>query len=246
MNITGIILAGGQSRRMGRDKALLEIGGVPVVSRVAAELSRVAGRIAVVSSREEDYRFLGVPVIPDPEAFAGMGPLAGIRAGLAWAGTEWCVVCACDLPFASAETIRVLLKAVAADEDWRGGPSAVFGKASGQAFEKQSSGQISPMLPSVLAAIPVSPGGRAQPLLAVYHRSLISSIDAELKAGRSRVMGWLEQVPAVYVPLEEAAGSGHGAGDPLLNMNSPEDYERARLLSGRQENGNSSQTEPED
>ncbi|MFP4977667.1 molybdenum cofactor guanylyltransferase [Paenibacillus sp. CN-4] len=242
MNITGIILAGGQSRRMGRDKALLEIGGVPVVSRVAAELSRVAGRIAVISSREEDYRFLGVPVIPDPEAFAGRGPLAGIRAGLAWAGTEWCVVCACDLPFASAETIRVLLKAVAADEDWRGRAAAssnkAFGKAIGQASE-----QIPPMLPSVLAAIPVAPGGRAQPLLAVYHRSLLPSIDAELEAGRSRVMGWLEQVPAVYVPLEEAAGSRHGAGDPLLNMNSPEDYERARLLSGGQENGKNSPPE---
>lgn len=227
MNITGIILAGGQSRRMGRDKALLEIGGVPVVSRVAAELSRVAGRIAVVSSREEDYRFLGVPVIPDPEPYAGMGPLAGIRAGLAWAGTEWCVVCACDLPFASAETIHTLLQAVAADEE-------------------ESIEQISPILPSVLAAIPVAPGGRAQPLLAVYHRSLLPGIDAELKAGRSRVMGWLERVPAVYVPLEEAAGSRHGDGDPLLNMNSPEDYERARLLSGGQENGKNNPPEGND
>ncbi|MNC76965.1 Molybdenum cofactor guanylyltransferase [compost metagenome] len=73
---TGIILTGGASRRMGRDKALLELGGRPVIARLADELSILAGGGTVIACgpvERQEYDFLGLPQIKDQ--YQGCGPL---------------------------------------------------------------------------------------------------------------------------------------------------------------------------
>ena len=104
--ITAIILAGGQSRRFGRDKALEPIAGEPMIRRVmrrAAGAVRAFEIVVVVSSLE---RAAGLPLDPDHriavDSFPGRGPLGGIYTGLLAARTEWALVVACDMPLLSA------------------------------------------------------------------------------------------------------------------------------------------------
>lgn len=107
---TLILLAGGRSRRMGRDKALLPFGEEPLIRRIARRLEPVSAEVLVVSNRPEPYRELGFRVIPDPPGWEGEGPLAGLCAGLQAAATESCLLVACDMPFASPCLARALLE----------------------------------------------------------------------------------------------------------------------------------------
>jgi molybdenum cofactor guanylyltransferase len=97
-----VILAGGQGRRMGgRDKALLILGGRPLIAHVRARLARQAGPLAV-SANGDAARFarFGLPVLHD--AVPGGGPLSGILAGLDWvarAGGAQLLTAAVDTPF---------------------------------------------------------------------------------------------------------------------------------------------------
>ena len=102
-----LILAGGQSRRMGRDKALMPVRGRPVIERVLHRL-RGWGDPLVVTNRPDAYRHLGVPLASD--RFPGKGPLAGIHAGLARYRHRVNLVVACDMPFVSRAVADLLLK----------------------------------------------------------------------------------------------------------------------------------------
>lgn len=95
--LTGVILAGGQGRRMGgRNKGLLQVEGQPLIAFAAANLRPYASEILVNSNTDsERYQQLGYRVINDGD-FAGKGPLAGILAGLNAADTPYIAICACD------------------------------------------------------------------------------------------------------------------------------------------------------
>jgi molybdopterin-guanine dinucleotide biosynthesis protein A len=97
------IQAGGESSRMGQDKALLPLQGQPLVSRVMARLSGIASEIFVTTNRPEDFRFLAVPLYPD--LYPGTGALGGLYTALQAAGQPLVAVVACDMPFASADLL---------------------------------------------------------------------------------------------------------------------------------------------
>ncbi len=99
--MTGVILAGGKSSRMGANKALLTIGGQNLVQRLLARLERLCNRLVLVANDPDSYRGLEVPVVRD--VFPGNGPLAGIHAGLSASTTPYCLVVACDMPYASVD-----------------------------------------------------------------------------------------------------------------------------------------------
>ncbi len=103
MNSLGaIILCGGASRRMGRDKAVLDWDGVRAVDRVAA-LARAAGAEVLVTAGAD----LGLPWVPDDEAFAG--PVGGVLAGARALGTARLLVLAVDAPTLEVEDLAPLL-----------------------------------------------------------------------------------------------------------------------------------------
>ncbi|MFO8058107.1 MAG: molybdenum cofactor guanylyltransferase [bacterium] len=95
--LTGMILAGGKSTRMGRDKALLKVEGLTVIRRVADALSPCCSRLAVVCGPDDDYGFLGLPVIRDLEP--GEGVFMGLYSGLCRMETERALVAGCDMPY---------------------------------------------------------------------------------------------------------------------------------------------------
>ncbi len=105
---TVIILAGGQSRRMGTNKALLQLDGEIVISRIVKEAERLDGEMLLVTNQPEEYEFLQLPHVSDLRK--GIGPLAGLEAGLMASKTEHNLLLACDLPFFQAEAGERLLQ----------------------------------------------------------------------------------------------------------------------------------------
>lgn len=108
MNFSAVILAGGKSSRMGRDKARLEVGGQILLAR-QIQLAREAGATEVFLSgrAETDYAEFGCWVLPDK--YPGAGPLAGIERALDAASSDRLLVLAVDLPEMNADLLKRLL-----------------------------------------------------------------------------------------------------------------------------------------
>ncbi|MCX6219991.1 MAG: molybdenum cofactor guanylyltransferase [Bacteroidia bacterium] len=107
-DITGILLAGGKSSRMGQEKGLVEFRGKPLIQYGIELLSSFTDRI-VIGSSNSDYQTFGCELIPDE--VTGLGPAAGLAAVLKNSSTPWNIVLACDLPFLEGEFIEKLLNA---------------------------------------------------------------------------------------------------------------------------------------
>ena len=106
--ITGVIQAGGKSTRMGGDpKALMELGGRPIVARVLDIVRQVTERVLLVTNTPDLYAFLGLPMVPD--VFPEGGSLGGIYSGLRAAPGDAAFTVACDMPFLSAPVARLVL-----------------------------------------------------------------------------------------------------------------------------------------
>jgi molybdopterin-guanine dinucleotide biosynthesis protein A len=106
--IFGLILAGGFSRRMGQDKALLEFHGKPQVEYVYDLLKQYCEEV-FLSKRKDQASYKNFDCIDDAPEFSNHGPLGGILSAMKkYPNADWLVI-ACDLPFISDETIQTLL-----------------------------------------------------------------------------------------------------------------------------------------
>ncbi|KGP75251.1 molybdopterin-guanine dinucleotide biosynthesis protein MobA [Desulfosporosinus sp. Tol-M] len=106
MKATGILLAGGKSSRMKKDKAFLELEGRPLVEQSLAVLQTVFTEVLISSNKPELYVGYEVQVILDE--IPGRGPLEGLYQGLKAATYDEVFFVACDMPFLSVELIRFL------------------------------------------------------------------------------------------------------------------------------------------
>lgn len=113
--VTGLILAGGEGRRMGgADKGLLPYRGRPLVAHVIERLAPQVDHLLLSANRNLDaYRAFGSPVLTD-DTTDFLGPLAGLRAGLAACTTPWLVCCPCDCPALPADLVARLRATVGA------------------------------------------------------------------------------------------------------------------------------------
>ena len=100
------ILAGGASRRFGRDKALEPVDGGALVARAADAARAAFDDVFLVADDTEAYAFVGLPVHPD--ARPGLGPLGGLLTALEIARHPWTFLVACDMPFAEAHVMRAM------------------------------------------------------------------------------------------------------------------------------------------
>ncbi|WP_151718273.1 molybdenum cofactor guanylyltransferase MobA [Gemmobacter serpentinus] len=123
MRIFGVILAGGAGRRMGADKALLSLAGLPLASHVQDRLAPQVEDLALSANGDPArLAFTGLPVLPDQE---GQGPLSGVLAGLDWAaraGAEALVTASVDTPFLPCDLVPRL---------WLAGDGALAVASSG-------------------------------------------------------------------------------------------------------------------
>jgi len=172
---TSIILAGGSSRRMGTNKALLPINGQPMIRSLARSLIPLSREVIVSLSgperREEMARALprGVRIVYDERP--GQGPLMGIYAGLKASKTDANLVISCDIPEIDPGFITEM-RSYAGDHD-------------------------------VVASVDAE--GRTNALLAIYRKPVLPLIKKQLDEGQNKIVLFYPRCRVKYVPLGEGA-----------------------------------------
>lgn len=166
-----VIQAGGHSRRMGQDKALMPFLGEPLIQRVVRRLAPIADELLVTTNRHDAYRFLGLPLFEDiiPER----GALGGLHAALACASHPAVAVVACDMPFANALLLEHAYNLLLQDE------IDVVIPQSGGGFEPlHAVYRKATCLPAIEAAI----GADQWKMIAWFPKVKVSSISSEAVA----------------------------------------------------------------
>ncbi|HLO04887.1 MAG TPA: molybdenum cofactor guanylyltransferase [Symbiobacteriaceae bacterium] len=205
--LTGLILAGGASSRMGRPKALLPFGPERVIERQVRLLRPLCRELLVVTNDPAAFAFLGVPLVGDRAP--GLGPLAGLEAGLSAASQPVVLGLACDMPLLTGSVVAALYARL------MGSDGGLLGSAP--------AGVGSP-----LAAVPRTPAG-PEPLCALWRREALPAIQGALAAGQRSPQRLLAQIPVAWLEGEALTA----LGDPTRlfhNCNTPADYEQALQL----------------
>ncbi|MCC5666112.1 molybdenum cofactor guanylyltransferase [Nostoc sp. CHAB 5784] len=176
--LTAIVLAGGKSSRMGQDKALIPIQGVPLLQRVCSIAQSCADTVYIVTPWPERYQNLllpgcqfirEVPLSGEPLAH---GPLVGFAQGLAEVQTDWVLLLACDLPRLRVEVLQ----------NWVTRLDRVGDNA--------------------IAALAHNPKGW-EPLCGFYRRSCLPQLLEFINGGGRSFQQWLRQYPVEVLPLPE-------------------------------------------
>jgi len=203
-----IVNAGGISRRMGMDKALLAVPphGTPLIRHVIDQLSGlVSGQTFVIANDPSLAAKAGLPpsVHQIPDRYPGAGSLGGLATGLALC-SGWAMVIACDMPLVSPALFAKLAALT--------GETGVT-KACGKVWD---------------AIIPTTEG-YPQPLHGLYHRRCLPAMEAMLGQGNLRIVNLYGSIRVRYVDEPELRRI-----DPDLhsffNVNTPEDWQQALLL----------------
>lgn len=118
MQLSGVVLAGGQSKRLGRNKAIEKLGGQTMIGRVIQRLSQITSETVVIVAEESKAEALSLPpwVRTASDLYPGSGSLGGIFTGLSAAKGEYGVVVAVDMPFINIELLRFMMD-LASDYD---------------------------------------------------------------------------------------------------------------------------------
>jgi len=196
-----LILAGGQSGRIQRDKALLTLNGKPLLLLAVENLSGVSREIVVVIGKRADpkkyERFLPTHVRLLRDTESGKGPLMGILTGMRGLHSKYAVVSPCDSPFVKKALIQRLVDKVG----------------------------------SAQAVVPRWPNGHIEPLHSIYQvSSAIPAAEASVAHGELWVADMIKRLRKVtYVKTEELRTVDPSLLS-FLNVNTIEDLETARIL----------------
>lgn len=168
--ITGLILAGGKSTRMGgAEKGLQALIGSPMVSHVAQRLApQVAKQFLVVNRFEDAYAQLGFHVLKDARA-GFLGPLAGIEAGLIQCQTKFLLCVPCDTPFIPSNLVATLAQ-------------ALFDTNSDLAYAITEEGENANVIV------------RIHPTIALMRLTVTQSLQDFLNAGGRKVQSWHQEL----------------------------------------------------
>ncbi len=193
VEVTGAIIAGGTSHRMGVDKRGLLVEGVPLLRRVAFGLAAVSDELVVSCRRDSPpapalWRPLGARLVFDRLAEAG--PLAGVEAALAASEGELVLVAACDMPWLVPDVLRLLL---------------------GEAGRHPEAD-----------AVALRTGRGPEPLLCVYRRQVLPTVTRLLDGGERRMHALLAVIPMREV-APSVWRVADPDGRTAVNLNTPTD-----------------------
>ena len=200
--VNGVLLAGGQSRRMGGgDKCLLELAGKPLLTHVIERLKPQTSALVLNANGDlERFAEFDLPTIADPvEGFAG--PLAGVLAGYTWArehapAARWIVTAATDTPFFPQNLVEKLLDA--------------------------TKGQY----PAIALA---SSNERMHPVFGLWPTALADDLLEALENGTRKVLDWTDRHITMSAEFP-AAHIGGVTIDPFFNANKPDDLAHAATV----------------
>jgi len=106
-HITGIILAGGASKRYGQDKAFLKIGSARLIDSILQEMKTIFKRVILITNEKKKYEYLEIPMFED--LVKGFGPLGGIYTGLMSIPDQAGFFVACDMPCINKQLVRYMV-----------------------------------------------------------------------------------------------------------------------------------------
>jgi molybdopterin-guanine dinucleotide biosynthesis protein A len=175
MGVTGFVLAGGASRRMGRDKALLEYQGRPAAAVLAARLSEATGEVTLIGDPER-YAHLGFPVVGD--RVPGLGPMGGLATALGLQAADWNLVIACDFLHVTSDLLKELAARALASPDLDCVAAALPGS---------------------------EPGAGPQPLCAAYHARLAGHVTRCLQSKHLKMKDFLAEIRTGTVAVRDPA-----------------------------------------
>jgi molybdopterin-guanine dinucleotide biosynthesis protein A len=202
--VTGVILAGGLSRRMGGgDKALLDLGGATMLGCIVDRLRPQVDAL-VINANGDPSRFaaFGLPVVAD-ETSDYAGPLAGVLAGMRWSlahapSARHIATVSSDAPFLPMDLV-IRLSSEIADR-----PGAIALARS---------------------------GGGPHPVIGLWPVALADDLQAWLAAGTRKVLAWVDRHTSAQVVFTEIEIGGRKV-DPFFNANTPEELAVVRALIG--------------
>jgi molybdenum cofactor guanylyltransferase len=203
---SAVILAGGNSRRLGLEKSLLEFGDRPLLCWTVEKLFLVAEDIVVVARDGEHARrleevlsgLLSDEVVFTWDSLPGYGPVAGIAAGMKRGRGTLAFATACDLPFLSPKVVEKLFQ-IAEDESCGG-------------------------------AVPVQPNGFFEPLHSVYQKEKMQrACEMAIQRGERRIHAPLQEIGVRHVAVDLLRPEDCDLLT-FFNLNTKEDLERAKVL----------------
>jgi molybdopterin-guanine dinucleotide biosynthesis protein A len=203
-NHAGVILAGGKSTRMGvEDKALMPLGGRPMIARVIERLKPQVERI-VISANGDPARFaeFGLPVVPDIVE-GHLGPLAGLHAGMRWSEANlpearFIVSVATDTPFFPPDLVERLSEGCGRDEN--------------------------------TVALAASTNG-THPIFGMWPVKLADGLEKILKTGKAgKMVDFADRYMRLNVPFDDIPLPDGAGADPFFNVNTPEHAAEAETI----------------
>jgi len=197
-DITGIILAGGKSSRMGKNKSFLKIGDETIIERVRYLLQGIFKDVILITNDPDEYKFLDLPMFED--VYKHKGPLAGVHSGLVHSATDINFIISCDIPFMTKEMIKYLV-------DYRTSKLITIAKADG--FIQQLAGKYSKACLNDAEKI-------LKEQLEMERRDEIQ------QKRRCNVLKLIDRVGAEIIDAEKLSFYNE---DLYFNMNKTEDYE---------------------
>lgn len=201
------ILAGGQSHRMGRDKAFLSVGGRPVIERVIQRVASLSSDQVIVTNTPDKYRGClssyregavssSCRIVGD--IYPSKGSLGGIYTAIDTAYNSSCLVVACDMPFLNTDLLRYLM-------DLTSGFDVVIPRIE--------------EFPETMHAI--------------YGKGCLEPIKQRLLADKLKIVGFFDDVRVRYVGRDDVAHFDPTLKS-FLNMNTLADWERVRKLASEE------------
>jgi molybdopterin-guanine dinucleotide biosynthesis protein A len=209
---TGIILAGGENKRMPVLKAFIEVEGKKIIERNLKIMKKLFREICIVTNQPELYSYLGMPMLGD--VYAIRGPMTGVLTALINSSNDWVFVSACDMPFIDPDVIRFMARE-------RYNPTCITIINSGQKIALNTvptAGIYDTVVPLVAY--------KAEPLFAFYSKKIMGSLEQFVLTGKKGIKYFLlnHDKRVKYITSEELRNI-----DPelrsLINLNTPEDVE---------------------
>jgi molybdopterin-guanine dinucleotide biosynthesis protein A len=231
--VTGYVLAGGLSTRMGQDKALLELGGVPLIELAVQKLGAVVSKVRILGSRPEFQAH--APMVED--LYKGCGPLGGLDAALADTTSDWILILPVDMPFVPVRLLRCWVSDVLAEDTAR---IAIFScNGRPQPALCMLHREVRPFVADALS--------RSSFKLYTVFEDTASSVAAVHGVSLERVLLVQESRETANLLLRDRDGAGGSEmGLPLeelesdlwfANLNTPEEFAKAQKLVGLSDTG---------
>lgn len=174
MSITGILLAGGASRRFGAPKAFATYKGRMFYRWAMDVMQEYVDEIVIVSHPDLYQRFSGergADIIMDVDKYRGKGPVAGLYSVMSQYSATWYCVLPCDMPLLTSSMLNRLVQSMKDDD------------------------QLEAVMPFV--------GGRMYPLTAIYHQNVLPRLQQNLDEGRHKVSEVTKHLAVAYLGEEE-------------------------------------------